>query len=323
MRKRVLSDKELNQLIKLKQANASWLRVEKETGIPRRAARRAYEEWEAAQSFADLHKVRMNVADAIFREHMESLVQIAVSLAIHLDIPRSPNELIESSVFLDGILINNIRENPHTYGRFKIADQREQQFALKQQYRLLKSLQEHTRNEMKWELFEEWKNSWDECISVYSLSRDEARVMMENFISQDAVMWSNIRAATKEKDPMRCLIGMVLNQLWQVILEDKPKDELSMIKVKEFGGETNPIIHIMFDDEMVLEMNDKAVGGKVVEICNQTVKNLYIAKQAEIIQPLRRLVGCMRRAIDSLSETLDPIVLKPIIIRTRCSLCPA
>ena len=132
-----------------------------------------------------------------------------------------------------------------------------------------------------------------------------------------------MKAAAKEKNLMRCLVGMVLNQLWQAILENKPEDELNMIQIKEFRSETNPIIHIMLYDEMVLEMNDKAVSEKVVEICNQTVKNLCIAKQAEIIQPLRRLVGCMRRAIDSLSEDLDPIVLKPIIIRTRCSLCPA
>ncbi len=323
MRKRVLSDKELNEVIRLKQANASWLKIEKETGIPRRTGRRAYDEWEAQQSFADLHKVRMNVADAIFREHMEALIQIAVSLAIHLDIPGSPNELIESSVFLDEILTNNIRDNPHIYGRFKIAEKREQQFALRQQYRLLRSLREHTRNEVKWELFEEWENSWDECIGIHSLLRDETRETIENFLSQDTAMKSKIRAATKEEDPVSHLVGAVLDQLWQAILKDKPEDGLSMIRVKEIGPEANPIFRIMFNDEVVLDMNDKTVSSKVVEICNQTVKNLYIAEQAEIIQPLRRLVGFMRRAVNTLSEALDPVVLKPIIIRTRCSLCPA
>ena len=39
MRRRYVSDEELTQVIKLKQNGASWLRIENETGIPRRTAK--------------------------------------------------------------------------------------------------------------------------------------------------------------------------------------------------------------------------------------------------------------------------------------------
>ena len=46
MRKRYISDNELNQIIKLKQAGASWLMIQNQTGVPRRSAHNAYEDWQ-------------------------------------------------------------------------------------------------------------------------------------------------------------------------------------------------------------------------------------------------------------------------------------
>lgn len=44
MRKRLLGPEELLRVRDLRQVGASWLRIQKETGIPRRVAQRSYEE---------------------------------------------------------------------------------------------------------------------------------------------------------------------------------------------------------------------------------------------------------------------------------------
>ena len=62
MRKRYVSDDELNQIIKLKQAGASWLNIQNQTGVPRRSAGKSYEGWQRSQSIEELKAARVNVA---------------------------------------------------------------------------------------------------------------------------------------------------------------------------------------------------------------------------------------------------------------------
>ena len=57
MKKRLLADDEFNQVLKLKQAGASWLKIQREAGIPRRIAQRAYEDWQRNQSWYRTERV--------------------------------------------------------------------------------------------------------------------------------------------------------------------------------------------------------------------------------------------------------------------------
>ena len=44
-RRRGITEDELNQVIKLREAGANWLTIQKETEIPRRSAKLFYEKW--------------------------------------------------------------------------------------------------------------------------------------------------------------------------------------------------------------------------------------------------------------------------------------
>ena len=87
MHRKKLSDKELNKIIRLRQDRASWLRIQRETGIHRQTAKRAYDKWERSKSLEELKEARKDVAAQVFREHMESLVILATSLVSNLAVP--------------------------------------------------------------------------------------------------------------------------------------------------------------------------------------------------------------------------------------------
>src|SRR5271157_1530345 len=87
MKKRLLADDEFNQVLKLKQAGASWLKIQREAGIPRRIAQRAYEDWQRNQSVIELKQSRQTVATEAFREHVASLINLGTFLAMNLEIP--------------------------------------------------------------------------------------------------------------------------------------------------------------------------------------------------------------------------------------------
>ena len=110
MKKRLLADDEFNQVLKLKQAGASWLKIQREAGIPRRIAQRAYEDWQRNQTGIELKQSRQTVATEAFREHVTSLVGVGTYLAMNLDIPQtitaeSPNgEQIVDSLWQANVL---------------------------------------------------------------------------------------------------------------------------------------------------------------------------------------------------------------------------
>lgn len=80
-----LSESQLESVIQLRQRRGySWLRIERETHIPRRVAKREYLRWEQQQAREDLQTARREVAAEEFREHLDALLDLAVEFAILL-----------------------------------------------------------------------------------------------------------------------------------------------------------------------------------------------------------------------------------------------
>ena len=93
MNKGKLAPEELDKIIKLKKLGTSWLRIERETGINRRTAKRAYEKWEHSQSPEILREARREVCAQAFNYHLNSLTTLAGSLVVNLSVPPSPDEI--------------------------------------------------------------------------------------------------------------------------------------------------------------------------------------------------------------------------------------
>ena len=65
---------------------------------------------------------------------------------------------------------------------------------------------------------------------------------------------------------------------------------------------------------------NKGLVEKVTHICELAAKNL---RKGAMVESLKGEVHTMKDATEKLREMLNPVKLTPMILRTRCDLCPA
>jgi len=68
---------------------------------------------------------------------------------------------------------------------------------------------------------------------------------------------------------------------------------------------------------------EKDLLEKITPALHQAAETFCIERKEDIIQPLLSDVSRMNVVIKALEEMLNPLVLRPLILRTRCDLCPA
>ena len=93
MKKIVLSNSQIQQVINLRDSGISWVKIEKETGIARRITKREYDEWAAKQSQRQLEDARKEVAAQEYRLHVGLLSRMAEFLLDSLVIPAPLTDL--------------------------------------------------------------------------------------------------------------------------------------------------------------------------------------------------------------------------------------
>ena len=76
-------------------------------------------------------------------------------------------------------------------------------------------------------------------------------------------------------------------------------------------------------DRSVPAYVDKDLFEKIAVILGQVAEEFCAERKGDIIQTLIDDVSGVKKAIVELEEMLNPLVLRPLILRTRCDLCPA
>jgi len=312
-----------------KKLGTSWLRIERETGISRRTAKRAYEKWEHSQSPQVLREARREVIAKAFLDHLGSLTTLAGSVVANLKVPASLADMEKNSEqffawLWEQDLLNRFGSIevetkearltvPHPYILDLQSYRREKEL-------LFRCLQDHTRGEgVRWEALEEWKKARDNCAKIVPKLRKELSVEVNNFLKQERE--TNFLQRIKEEEqtqhnPGDEMAKAVLAATWQGIVEDKRGQDLVRMVSPRSGGHS--IVKVK--DETFLMFNDTSLAKKVIHICNQVVYNL---SKGDMVEQLQREVRTMEKATEELREMLNPVRLTPMILRTRCDLCPA
>jgi hypothetical protein len=328
MKKKILSDEELNRVLRLKQAGVSWLKIQHQSGIPRRIAKRAYEDWQRAQSFAELKESRRAVAAEAFREHVESLIKLGTFLAMHLDIPRTmPTETPGGAQILDSLWQLNVlgeSQDQPLRGVSGIGAERERRSITRQHQMLFQSLQDHTRGELRWEVLKEWESAWDNSRQLYTDLQKEATVVVRNFLNQEQGLEKKIKNGNRRGDAITQIVETLLRRIWSGILDDKLDLQQDVFEVIAGPGGVAFVAVTGIGNSNFLTYNDKNLAEKAARLGNQAAKNLLLGENEDLIEKsLKGCIDAMRRATEDLADMLNPLVLRPIILRTRCELCPA
>lgn len=327
MRKRLLADDQLNEVIRLKQSGASWLKIQQQTRVPRRVAKRAYEDWERNQSFNELKESRRQVAAEAFREHVDSVIKLGRFLAIRLDIPTTISPLSpDAAQILDGLWQESILGEPQDYRQQGLSDdmaERERRRATRQNRMLFQSLQDHMRGEMRWEALKKWESAWEDCRKLYSALHAEATTVVRNFLNQEPGFEKLIKKETGREDAITQIINEILTAIWSRIRDDDVDAERAIFEVMPGPRNVPHLAWVGVGNSVFLTFTNKSSAEKAALLGNQAAKNLLLGENKGVMESLKGKISAMRHATEELADMLNPLVLRPIILRTRCELCPA
>jgi hypothetical protein len=338
MARRRLSQDELDKVVRLRQAGASWLKIQNETGIHRRTAKRVYENWERSQSVQELKEARREVAAEEFRAHLESLIRMASSLVTNLSVPPSLTDMEKNSeqffswLWQQDLLQRSI--SPETQVIYTMGDKQGFYIGDTQSYRrekelLFESLKVHTRGEVRWEeiLDNRWKEARDNCAKIVPKLQKETSEVVTNYLNQErkADFLRSIKEGSREDNPAKRIAEVVLRQIWRDILQDNLDEKGLWFETESghIGAPQDIDIIVKSRDEKVFTFvgnANKSLADNVTRICNLAGDNL---RKGDMVRWLYREVGKLKRASGELRETLNPVRLRPMILRTRCNLCPA
>jgi len=316
VRKRYVADEEMNHILKLKQAGASWLRIQKETGIPRRTAKLAYEEWERTKSGEEIKRARTEVAAEEFRYHLEDLIALAQVFVRSLYIPMPMSKIDNTDEILETLWKQDIRKEHR--GSLGITEERQ---IIRENKMLFRSLQDHTRGKVRWQTFEEWKEALAIYIGHCSSLQAEARQVLYNILNQHREFKSKLLTAGKGIKPAEYMTRGVVEAVWRAFLAREVEEAEAFISTRSFGDHAADVYFGKQASTTSLRLDDAKLAEEVADICRQAARNVSM-KKLPLVGEIKRDTDTLDKKSKELEEMLNDLVLRPEILRTRCDLCP-
>jgi hypothetical protein len=328
MKKRELSPIELKKVVELRELGAKWTEIQQETKVERRAAKRAYEEWQRDKKMRQQEAARFRVAAEAFHEHVNDLIKLATFLVMNLPVPPLL-ELMDKNgeQFLSRLWEQDILERYDEPPEPAV----DWQIYRREKVLLFESLKAHTCDEVRLKALDEWKEARDKAVRFLGKLREEASETVNKFVHEERQtnLLSSICKEGGEDDPVKRMAEAVLREIWQAILRDRLDEEEPVFQTV-LGHMPPPqdidIINVESRRErharvlVFIGITNRSLAEKVTDVCNLVYGNLCTR---DTVQQLHCEVGEMTKASDELREMLNPVKLRPMILRTRCDLCPA
>jgi hypothetical protein len=299
----------------------SWLGIEKKTGIPRRAAKRSYEDWQRKQSVAQLQQVRMQVAAEEFRVHMEDLVLLAEALVNGINVLPSTYDRRDSKAVLEVIWQKELsRESKADVpGGYSNDEGRRERQVLRRNRLMFESLKEHTRDKVRWKVLEDWEKAWNECVEALPTLETESSTLVRNYLNlKQESREEKIVKSTGSQDAVKKMADAVLDAAWYAWTTGKQE------KAEEFSIVADPgnirVIFTPTHSSVGLTFIDMPLANEIEKVCKRAAKNLSMADCGE---KMASELGKLTEKAEALEEMLEELRLRPILLQTRCELCPA
>jgi len=319
MKKRELSPIELKKVVELRQLGAKWTEIEQETKVERRVAKRAHEEWQKDKEMKEQQAVRFRVAAEAFHEHLNDIIRLAESFVSALRVPKMLRGLENADGVLDHLRMKSLRGELEPFPTSSDEIER----GVRRNKMLLKSLQDHTRGKVRWEALEEWKQSRNNAVQYSKELRLKATQIIKNNLNERSDLENRIKTAIRDNDVIEKIADGVTENIWRGILTGKPAQ---MHVVKGASLFTEGQVWLEFcesDSETRFYLNNLELAKEVWSMCCQVVTNLREATESDLVRKLTDEVSQMQARTKELEENLDGLLLRPMILRTQCDLCPA
>jgi len=330
MKKREVTGAALKNIIALRQLGSNWTKIEDETKVERRAAKRAYEEWKHAKEIEERDAARFRIEAEAWLEHTNDLVSLAAGLISKLSLSPVLADLEKNSKqFLSVLWKEDLLQRYVSSETGEKIYPGDLETYWQEQKLLFESLKVHTKGKVRWDALDtDWKGARDKCADIVSQLRAGITMVVGNSILEQQMVGS-IEDATKlmaeGMDPRKRIEEVMLTQLWQRIYLDKLDS-----KNPRFETENNNEKILVVSRDMDLrardvtvfpffDANNKGLAEKLTQLCNASFDILIIGNE---VKSLYNQVTNIRKARQELAEMLIPVKLKPVIKNSKCELCP-
>jgi hypothetical protein len=312
MKKKGVSPIELKKIVELRQIDTPWTEIERETKVERRIAKRAYDEWERDQKMDEQEKVRFRVAAEAFHEHMNGLIRLAEALSNHLSLPIGPDEARSADQNISNLWQTSILEESNLYAQSQAERVRQIRSNERLNLMIFKSLQTHTGEKLRWHAFDEWKEAWDNCRVLFNNLKIEGRSGVTNILNEEADLLQEIEKRSQKEDAIQRIARATVYAIWESVVENKFDSRSPRVKVS-----------YELVDRTVAIFTEKELIESLIALCDKALEKLLNEDTVSLVKQLYDEVHNLRKAMDELAEMLNKLVLYPIILYTRCDLCPA
>jgi hypothetical protein len=327
MKKIRLTESQSQQVISLRDSGLSWVKIQEKTGVLRRVAKRSYDEWYEKRSQGQLEQARREVVTQECRIHLDMLSRLAILLTDSLVLPDPVTDRRKSAEVWSQFLATDIYQEYPSY-RTGLGERDREKRVIRMNELLLKSLQDHTRIKVPWEDLEEWKVARDGCLEDMITIRKEIREVLGNVVKHGNKLKHKIDNIREHPTVLDGAADGILAHLW---LKDVMRSEgkvAAMVGVSSVRQGTAWVNYheqaatqteVLFDSEDRTENVNSAKA--LAEMSDWAIANLRRGK-VKLVRKMRDEVSSMREAVKGLEEALNPLVLRPMILNTRCAICP-
>jgi len=306
-----ISKEKMDQIIELATKKKPWTVIELETGVPRRKAKSAYQQFELEQLREEVKKARVTIATEETRGHINNLVLLAEYIADNLEIP--PIAFLEqtSSGFINGLLHRQIFHEPSEISGIQVSGYPKGESVtetkkLKRIYRqnklLFEALKIHTTQHGRWRSFDQWIQSWDTCRNCVQNIRIATHQLFEKFLKLEG---QDLQSRMKSLTTVDKIVHGITEAIWEHTINHGLTE----------GSPSFTINRLLQSEDTGLEFN-------INRICNNTINNLYKTEPVQYIHSLDTAIRTMKKSITQIEENFDGIKLRPLLLNSRCQLCP-
>ncbi len=322
MKRVELTTEQLDEVVRLRQSGMSFNKIEqvmKGNGVTRRIAKRAYDEWEQARSVRELESVRVKAGEIEFESHVNTLTHLAVQLAEHLAFTEYPELNSDAQTYLDTLMDRQIDDLTEYISEYA-SEERKRERIRRQNRLLLESLKAHTADTVDWTLMETWMEGRDACRQAFPDFADLIAKTVHETLTPfpDPDLWI-IGVITKEKI-LKILESEIIHVIWKGIASGHIDAAHAMVVAQNAGQDGANRPRVIVGGHTFIQDTGDELNPAFFDLCRDIVSHIWNSEETKAM-----LAGAekMRQAIAEFDEKLEPLVLRPQLLRTRCRICPA
>jgi hypothetical protein len=170
---------------------------------------------------------------------------------------------------------------------------------------------------------EEWKQARNNATEYSRKLRMEATEVIGNILNNQSDLKERMKTIIKGNDVTEKISDGVIENIWRGILTGKP-EQMHVLKGSSIMTEGRVWLEFYKgDSDTRLDLNDVKLAKDVLNVCRWAANNLQKGNRSDLVRSLADEVHRTQDRTEELEESLDGLLLRPLILRTRCELCPA